>query len=60
MKSLKWSGISRTPWFHTLTVTYTIVNLYCPTNLQERIAFISENIAWVKRYKIDGNNLLLR
>ena len=22
MKSLKWSGISRNPWFHTLTVTY--------------------------------------
>ena len=38
---------------------YTILNLYCPTNLQERIEFISENIAWVKRSKIDGNNLII-
>ena len=38
---------------------YTILNLYCPTNLQERIEFINENIAWVKRYKIDGKNLIV-
>ena len=38
---------------------YTMVNIYCPTNLTSRIKFLISCREWIKKYRIEDSNLII-
>ena len=38
---------------------YTVVNIYCPTNQQERPACLYESLKWISKYKNNIGNLIV-
>lgn len=37
---------------------YTVVNIYAPNGVKERISFLKKSKAWIKRYILDMDRLL--
>ena len=39
-------------------VPYSVVSIYCPNNISERIEFLNSTINWINEYK-SSNNLII-